>query len=1369
MRALIQTTNAATLLCALLWCAHGRADSGCAVSGPFSLNNNLPQGGSLVVDQRAQGTFLAGVPFMNTFRVRVIGSTAGIPTTVVFSLNGQSVTVPYVSGEAQTSAFDLGALPAGTCAMTSTLSVVARASNGSAVAQTYVPLRAITIPNYVPPAFLLRVRSLSPLQWGQEIVYESWPQFSFMNLDATWHGTNVLFQDYGGLFSGGKLSFEFNGAKGECTYQLGLDLSMRPNPIGKLLKPVTHKKLISFNGEGTLVYGASATAHIDPATGCFEGGPIVCGNGAFGYEWKMVPIGPLFGVPGLWFTGTAALDFGPALCVDVVDLVLNNPGGGFPLTSGDISLNLLGQGGLELGIPYFLSLFGGMEGSGSGLIHVFGDPIPTCYDWPLLADLDFDLSIVGYARLGFKEWQFGRYVIVQWTCPTTGKRHFSPVLLNADAPTMRAARRPYLENGEVYAAFEPPMRARTGKTLRPSTTTGEVEELVTSNANLEATPAIAGWGNMTLLATSEDDPATLAYAEHEIQAVFRDGATWGNKQAITNNSDSDIQPSAAFDVAGKAIIAWTTVPGTTGTENLPLLKAKMEIAYAVHDTAANAWNSPVHVTTDGTMLDALPQVVRGGDGSTSLVWLRSPDNTMAVAPDEPLGNPSIVMISRWNGSAFQPEQVLLSGCDAAGPIRYARDAAGGEYLLWTRDVDGISITMNDREVVESHTVGGVWTTAATLTANSANDTAVGLVASNAGVIAYGVRAGSGGSSSAPQDELMAWNYDGNDWSAELAMFEAPSILSPAFAVGSIGTVSCTWVGSAINASGKAVFYATSPTGIGGWSTPQEMATSLLPTAPACAYVGANLQVGYVTARAAARAPARTPGLAAGDAAFDVQLLEHTPFTDLFVRNADVTVSPQPPVGDQPATVSITVHLSGDFAQAGAAVAVYDGDPSAGGTPIGIGACDLVPGGSCTTDLAWTYPSDVGQHTLWVVIDPDGQVAELDETNNIAWVPMGAINLVATAVHTTFSNPNELGIEASFENESYAQLNNVGYELRRDSELGPVIASGNVPTVQPGEAVTTVVPWDVSLTPPGRYDLFFIVDSLGTITETEEIEDNVVSGNVAVLGDLQAEPGSARLEGGNALVVVRNVGAKPMGPSVVRILANQQILGESPVQALAAGESVDVSLVLNVTAPAGWLELVVNPDSDGSDEVTLLNNSASVAVTISDPPSGTVDAREPHALDAATPAQGIDQVDIAFNNFMASLTIADFMVTQVGGDATPPALVGALPLTVDSVRLTLATPIDPQAWTVFEHLGSSARTCVGFLPGDVDANQISDTQDAGALVQSLNGLTARAIYSTDMDRSGVLTAEDLVQLLNVLNGAGAFDPWLGVALPASPCP
>jgi hypothetical protein len=57
--------------------------------------------------------------------------------------------------------------------------------------------------------------------------------------------------------------------------------------------------------------------------------------------------------------------------------------------------------------------------------------------------------------------------------------------------------------------------------------------------------------------------------------------------------------------------------------------------------------------------------------------------------------------------------------------------------------------------------------------------------------------------------------------------------------------------------------------------------------------------------------------------------------------------------------------------------------------------------------------------------------------------------------------------------------------------------------------------------------------------------------------------------------------------------NSQALGESPVVALAPTESTEVVISLSQSVPYGRVEITANPDSNGSDEVTLLNNTAVV--------------------------------------------------------------------------------------------------------------------------------------------------------------------------------
>lgn len=151
-------------------------------------------------------------------------------------------------------------------------------------------------------------------------------------------------------------------------------------------------------------------------------------------------------------------------------------------------------------------------------------------------------------------------------------------------------------------------------------------------------------------------------------------------------------------------------------------------------------------------------------------------------------------------------------------------------------------------------------------------------------------------------------------------------------------------------------------------------------------------------------------------------------------------------------------------------------------------------------------------------------------------------------------------------------------------------------------------------------------------------NNIASIPVRVMGDLQAEQWSAGISTGTASVTIRNVGSKSMAASVVRIYSGEQSLGESVVPALDAGGSTDVEITLSVV-PAGWLEIMVNPDSDGSDEVTLLNNTALVSaytrgdmdcngvIEMADVPLFVEALLDPSGFDAAHPNCDSGQADV----------------------------------------------------------------------------------------------------------------------------------------------
>ncbi len=202
----------------------------------------------------------------------------------------------------------------------------------------------------------------------------------------------------------------------------------------------------------------------------------------------------------------------------------------------------------------------------------------------------------------------------------------------------------------------------------------------------------------------------------------------------------------------------------------------------------------------------------------------------------------------------------------------------------------------------------------------------------------------------------------------------------------------------------------------------------------------------------------------------------------------------------------------------------------------------------------------------------------------------------------------------------------------------------------------------------------------------------------------------------------------------------------------------------------------NDGNDCSFDFCLLGNCIHVpqpclSLVGSDPPSGAIDARQPHELNDANAAQGFSAVTLVFTGgSVAGLTPGDFVVSQSSATGSAPAILSVVPAAADSVLVTFDRPISPGVWTTVDHLGSGGRVCLGFLPGDANGNGTSTAADILALIDSLNQVPGRMrpYYATDMNRSGASGAADILRLIDLLNGAAAFEPWIGVSLDPSPC-
>lgn len=177
------------------------------------------------------------------------------------------------------------------------------------------------------------------------------------------------------------------------------------------------------------------------------------------------------------------------------------------------------------------------------------------------------------------------------------------------------------------------------------------------------------------------------------------------------------------------------------------------------------------------------------------------------------------------------------------------------------------------------------------------------------------------------------------------------------------------------------------------------------------------------------------------------------------------------------------------------------------------------------------------------------------------------------------------------------------------------------------------------------------------------------------------------------------------------------------------------------------------------------------VTWIDPPDGVVDARQPHELCNATAVQGIQTITVAAspNARDHCWTLCESAIAEEEN-----AVTAVTEEPAGTYSLSLARPITAGELTTLTYIDFVGAEWTGFfgsLPGDVNADRVTNADDLTAMIDAcLNGVTAPPLpppgdrYDCDLDHSGATTAQDLVRLIDLLNGAGEFTSWLDETVP-----
>jgi hypothetical protein len=160
-----------------------------------------------------------------------------------------------------------------------------------------------------------------------------------------------------------------------------------------------------------------------------------------------------------------------------------------------------------------------------------------------------------------------------------------------------------------------------------------------------------------------------------------------------------------------------------------------------------------------------------------------------------------------------------------------------------------------------------------------------------------------------------------------------------------------------------------------------------------------------------------------------------------------------------------------------------------------------------------------------------------------------------------------------------------------------------------------------------------------------------------------------------------------------------------------------------------------------------------------PPDGAIDARQP------TTGRGWDRLVIWFEGPALAVDPKELQV-QVSGDAALRIVEARAAL--DSLTIVFDQPIPAGECATIRHLPSGWSTRLGVLPGDANGDAGTGALDILALVDELSGAgSASRPWQCDINHSGVCEPSDILQLIDLLNGADGLTPWNGKSLRECP--
>jgi hypothetical protein len=514
-------------------------------------------------------------------------------------------------------------------------------------------------------------------------------------------------------------------------------------------------------------------------------------------------------------------------------------------------------------------------------------------------------------------------------------------------------------------------------------------------------PATANAGALTSGATSGTDPTILsrsiarsaagdmaiAWSQVDLGGTAQPllaqrrtaAGAWGLVETVASSNHFRGDPALAYLPDGRLMVLWSestldasTVPGMDGES----VSAGQEIYWSVRD--AGGWTAPQALTSDG-LLDDQPALAARPDGTVMAVWRH------ASAVD--LSNPSVMdlLYATYDGTNWSAPATLINDAVANGRPTLTVSGAGDVVASW---LSSTAFTGEEAAVRSSVFHAGAWSSAIAIsdTTGDLRQSPRLVCLPDSRVLAFWTEEGEDGRTM----RMAIRDPASGNWSASYQVLPGQQWIGSPMITAYGTRVDVVWHG--IGGTKSSVFSVSRDFGNDqGWSAPLDLTPGTgqnwwpMPGADATG----NLGLAYVAD------PSRGSSLltaidgatmlgsaSAGSFSANIQMLSIAKLPDLVVKSTDLSLASVPAAPGQPNVVRVQVSDEGLSASPVASVALYDGDPAAGGMLIGTQPLTALGiGGTATVNFTWVPTA--GMHNLWAVVDPTHSVSELSTTNNQA--------------------------------------------------------------------------------------------------------------------------------------------------------------------------------------------------------------------------------------------------------------------------------------------------------------------------------------------------------------------------------------------------